>query len=788
MNIKQQKLAIGCLLHDFGKLLYRYNDGRNHSTSGYDYMKELSALENEGEILDSIRYHHGALLKDASVKDDALCYITYIADNIASAADRRSKESGEGGFVRDIPFESIFNILNGNNENLVYSPGVLGEDSSINYPTNNGKPYSEEFYSKIISNIRDAISGIRFEDAYINSLLQILESNLTFIPSSTQTAELRDISLYDHLKLTAAFGLCIEQYLTENNIGDYKSELFKNAKEFYDKKVFRIYSFDISGIQEFIYNISSKSALKGLRARSFYLEIFMESVIDELLARSDLCRANVMYTGGGHAYIIMPATQKAQTVTENFENELNAWVLEKFGSALYIASGFADCSSNELQNLPQGSYKEIFSQISQRISAKKLHRYSVADILRLNAPKDLDYKRECSICHRSDMLHKDNECSVCSGLKSLADMIIDKKDMFFTVVKDIEPEKSVILPFNCVLTAFTETELKDFMKNNEENYVRAYSKNKPYTGYNISSNLWVGDYASHKEFSRLAQNSRGIKRLAVIRADVDNLGQAFVNGFNREDNGGKYETVTRTSVFSRKLSTFFKLHINKLLSEGEFQLFEENTGKRNAVIVYSGGDDLFIAGSWDDIVCFAVDLYNSLKKYSQGRLTISAGIGIYPEKFPIYAMASQSGELEDAAKSYDNESKNSVALFSEENVYHWNELIEDVIGEKLRLLQEFIENDGNHAKAMLYKMLELIRNRQKDNKLNIARFTYLIARLKPQKKKGDDEKAYEEKLKNYNRFGSKMFEWIQNEKHCRQLITAIYIYVYMNREREDKNE
>ena len=32
---------------------------------------------------------------------------------------------------------------------------------------------------------------------------------------------------------------------------------------------------DISGIQSFIYDISSKAALKGLRARSFYLELIL---------------------------------------------------------------------------------------------------------------------------------------------------------------------------------------------------------------------------------------------------------------------------------------------------------------------------------------------------------------------------------------------------------------------------------------------------------------------------------------------------------------------------------
>ena len=59
---------------------------------------------------------------------------------------------------------------------------------------------------------------------------------------------------------------------------------------------------DISGIQSFIYTIGEKGALKGLRARSFYLEIMMEHIVDELLEKLSLSRANLIYTGGGHCY------------------------------------------------------------------------------------------------------------------------------------------------------------------------------------------------------------------------------------------------------------------------------------------------------------------------------------------------------------------------------------------------------------------------------------------------------------------------------------------------------
>ena len=55
---------------------------------------------------------------------------------------------------------------------------------------------------------------------------------------------------------------------------------------------------DISGIQDFIYTIHSENAMKMLRSKSFYLEIMMEHIIDSLLERLNLSRANLIYSGG----------------------------------------------------------------------------------------------------------------------------------------------------------------------------------------------------------------------------------------------------------------------------------------------------------------------------------------------------------------------------------------------------------------------------------------------------------------------------------------------------------
>jgi CRISPR-associated protein Csm1 len=484
----------------------------------------------------------------------------------------------------------------------------------------------------------------------------------------------------------------------------------------------------------------------------------------------------VLYTGGGHTYIIAPATEGMSKVVTKFMKELNEWLSDSFDIGLYAAIGRADCSAEDLKNHSAGSYKNIFATISKSISANKLHRYDSDAILRFNNANKDDYSRECVICHRLGELNEDNECHLCASLKDMSDMIINRKDSFFAVMNN---DEGVPLPFGYSLKAYSWDNMRKVIADNKD-YVRTYSKNTLATGNNMATNLWVGDYSAEKEFSRLIDKSDGIKRLGVIRADVDNLGQAFVSGFSEKENG-RYETISRTAVLSRKLSMYFKQYVNVLLKNGKYQLYKDKqTGKRNAVIIYSGGDDLFIVGGWDDILCFAVDLYRSFKRYTQSTLTFSAGIGIYGEKFPISEMAGLTGALEDTAKHY-RDTKNAVALFDDNNVYGWEELINKVLGEKLEVIQSYISVNGEHNKALLYNMLELIRDKNESSRLNIARFAYLLARLKPKK-----DNVSEQEMANYNHFAKSIYSWIQNKEDCKQLTTAIYIFIYMTREREEK--
>ena len=77
------------------------------------------------------------------------------------------------------------------------------------------------------------------------------------------------ISLYDHLKTTAAIASC--------------SYLFDNESDSKDKNKFIIINGDISGIQKFIYRVSSPQEAqsgmsKRLRGRSIYISLLNEDI------------------------------------------------------------------------------------------------------------------------------------------------------------------------------------------------------------------------------------------------------------------------------------------------------------------------------------------------------------------------------------------------------------------------------------------------------------------------------------------------------------------------------
>lgn len=790
------ELTAGALLHDIGKLLYRTgrHSRRSHSKLGAEFCGKY--VENRA-ILDCISYHHKKIIEQASLDDGNLAYIVYIADNISVGADRREdEEETEKSFEKNRPLETIYNILNNASGNLVYMAREISGE--INYPVQREPMELSPVYESLLAGFENGISKLPLEPSYINSLLELCEAYFSYIPSTT-CSWLSDVSLFDHVKVTASLAPCIYLYLSSNGRDNFREELFKRERRFYKEKAFMIFSLDISGVQQFIYTISSKGALKGLRARSFYLEILLENTVDEILESCSLSRANLIYSGGGRAYILLPNTGQALKSAEMVIGSVNRALLGNFGDSLYIACGAEPCSADELM----AKVGEPFHRASGKIAKMKLRKYSPADIRALNSEEPADSGRECAVCGTSQKrLTVRDDFSMCVNCAAFADIsreLIRPQAVFVVANERLSPKTLPLFSVSeeLFLCPMTEEEARRALAETPGKVVRLYSKNMFSTGLALSAKLWMGDYAARKDdmiktFEELSKAATGARRLAVLRADVDSLGSAFLKGFIRENEtrAEKFATISRYATLSRSLSLFFKYYINIILENPGYLLGEKN-GPRDAVVVYSGGDDVFIVGAWDDILGLAVDLRRAFRRYTDNTLTLSAGVAFFKMKHPISLMAEDAAALEDAAKRnvYAGGAKNSVSLFGMEfykgraearHTYDWD-TFEKILNEKYGEIKKLQSACEDYGSSFFHNILFLLREADKE-KINIARLAYLLARNAP------DSRAGKEAREAYAGFEKKLYSWACDPEERRQAITALHIHIYMTRDSEEGDE
>ena len=773
--MQQQTLLVtyGCLLHDFGKLVYRAGgQSGSHSRLGWASLRERLTAPEWEPVLDCLRWHHASELRRDAPPEEHIAYIACAADNLSAAADRREIEGEGGSFVRGLPLSPVFSRMNGSHEGFSLPP--LPQDGRLRLPVRDGDSVSASRYADAVREIRTAFPGTVPDESWLHSLLVLLESWTSTFPSSTFSGESPDISLYDHLKTTAAIGSCISEYLQQQGERDFRSLLFENEKQFRERPAFLLYSADLSGIQSFISNVSDARALRSFRSRSFFLGLLMEHYADELLESCGLSRVNLLYIGGGHCYLLLPNTSEVLRVLEEVNLTFNDFLLEQFGVSLFLAHGWTACCGNDLINEPRqdSPYKEMFRRVSSAVSAHKLHRYSAKQLLRLNRGES-GSERECRVCGRTDRL-KGDLCPWCQTFVELSANIQEKDVYLVSREKAGEPDFSLPSREGMAHFYFTDEQTARARLKDGEAVLRVYTKNKSCTGFRYSTRIYVGDYAADNLMEKLAEQSSGIRRTAVCRMDVDNLGQAFVAGFETPGAADpavryRYVTISRTSAFSRQMSLFFQLYINGILS-GEF-----GGEKELAVsIVYSGGDDVFLVGAWDHVIEAANRIQEAFSRFTCGALTISGGIGLFDDHYPIRAAAAETAELEERAKS--SPGKNSVSLFDPraEHTYSWEVFREKVLGEKFAALQRFFDTDSERGNTFLYRLMQLLRESQEqDGRINLARYAYLLARMEP--------KRSDPRWSAYREFADRMYGWALHPADRTQLITAIYLYVYQNR-------
>lgn len=753
--MKKEKIDLfyGALLHDIGKVIQRATGERKkHALVGADWFDEIA--DNQ-VISDQIRYHMANYQSD-KLGNDHLAYITYIADNIASGVDRRqsNEESDEDASAKIWDTYTnqadIFNVFGAQTDKRYFKPTVLNLKSEPNFASETYEPFSKGDYAAILTRIKNELAEFEFNQAQIDSLLNLFEATLSFVPSSTNTKEIADISLAEHSRLTAAFALAIYDYLEDKGRHNYKEDLFTKASAFYEEEAFLLASFDLSGIQDFIYNIATSGAAKQLKARSLYLDFMSEYIADSLLDKLGLNRANLLYVGGGHAYFVLANTEKTVETLVQFEKDFNQFLLANFQTRLYVAFGWGSFAAKDIMselNSPE-SYRQVYQKASRMISEKKISRYDYQTLMLLNRGGKSS-ERECEICHSVENLvsyHDQKVCNICRGLYQFSKEITH--DHFIIT----ENEGLPIGPNACLKgLAFEELSHQDFS--------RVYVKNDYKAGTVKATHVFVGDYQCDEIYNYAAlsknENGLGIKRLAVVRLDVDDLGAAFMAGFSQQGNG-QYSTLSRSATFSRSMSLFFKVYINQFASD------------KKLTIIYAGGDDVFAIGSWQDIIAFTVELRQNFIKWTNGKLTLSAGIGLFADKTPISLMAHQTGELEEAAKGNE---KDSISLFSSDYTFKFDQFITNVYDDKLEQIRYFFNHQDERGKNFIYKLIELLRNYDSEEKMNVARLAYYLTRL--------EELTDKEERDKFKQFKKLFFKWYtNNESDRKEAELALLLYVY----------
>ncbi|NTW64668.1 MAG: hypothetical protein HGA46_11495, partial [Chlorobiaceae bacterium] len=192
------------------------------------------------------------------------------------------------------------------------------------------------------------------------------------------------ISVFDLFKTVAAIQDCL-----------------RNPEEY---KPFLLVSADFSGIQDTVYTISSKGALKTLRARSFMLELLCEHIIHEILSTVGSYRYAVVYSGGGGFSLLLPNNEESILTINDYRTRINEWAFDEFSGRLFIAMDALPFGKEEL--LPDMSFRNI--RQTQADNLDRLKRCKFIDqfeqLFTPSMPKQLTVNTECQITRRDDLL------------------------------------------------------------------------------------------------------------------------------------------------------------------------------------------------------------------------------------------------------------------------------------------------------------------------------------------------------------------------------------------------
>ena len=779
LSVYSKRLANDiCPITDYGRFGYQHVVWTNQFLEKFESKFEcvlgkqnLYKNGNENALANLACNHH-------SPKTEQQALVS-LADWWSAGIDRvipKNENEGKSDIInwgndryKKIPLYSVFNRINEENYHSGFPMTVLG--------------MRNDCFPKDIAYVSDGVSQERykkhwdmfikeFDDlptdsfaGFVESLLYLLKKYTWCIPSNTM--DMADVSLFEHLKTTAAFSDCLFLYKEENS-KDFTFNNLTNRLQINDG-VFPVLLVggDISGIQKFIYDIASRKAAVSLKGRSFYLQLLIDSVIQRIITHSDInvTPGHTVYSSGGKFYMLLPNTEKVKKSLSALKNEFEKELWNKHFGQLNLALEYVpftySTKSKEIQ-FEEGEGKttgDLWKCLSEKLTTGKNRKFQ--SVL-LDSFDSLFSPEKFSI---------DIKVCAVTGIESEKCVPIDLKDSESPYVLPIV-EKQVLLgqelkdadyyvmhtgkeantylnnrckPISIVGIGNYLFDRQALMKDNAEYGVITSADATRIKRINDTDSLAAklkGQNCSYgfqfyggnkqalneegeiKTFEDLANKTY----LGILRMDVDNLGSIFIRGIQPEQ-----KTFAAYATLSFLLDYFFSGYLNTIRNSDKF--------KDDVNIIYSGGDDVFAVGHWGKLIEFAHEIRVRFEEFvGRPDITISGGITIVKDDFPIAKAAIMAGKAEKKAKGFNHSDKNALNLFNE-NI-SWKNEFDYMLAWKKQLKQNC---DRGMPRSILHKVMSFAQLKSKGEMKYVWHTVYFLKRFSENKK--DEIKMFCEELK-----------------------------------------
>lgn len=780
MENEREHIYLAALLHDIGKFYQRADTGsvsssrflseRNKIESTFcpvfngkyshkhclwtaqfidDYSSVFRKLLSEDSNLDEKVTNLITLAASHHLKMDQLSEsgrIVKLADNYSSGMDRDSTDAMKDDqdekswdAFKKKRMTSILEGINNTNSKPMHLPLKEMSLTKDFFPKSSfaDEPDYLQLWNKFVGEFK-FIQANTYR-AFSETLLNLLYKYTATIPAST--INFPDVSLYDHSKTTAALAICLYDFQKDGNK---------------DENPFLLIGADMSGIQSYIYQIVSKYAGKNLKGRSFYIRLLSDTIVRYLLKELNLFQANVVYNSGGGFYIIAPNTtflkEKLLSITKIIEQKL----FEAHGTSLYIAIDSVEVSTDALMHKNGEDLRKVWDDLFSQKDKKKLSKFS--ELITENydlffAPQLIGglNKRDVITGEEFKKNEKEGKKKVDGKpLKEITSKQIELgavlKDTDFIVVaeektpywKDVVTVNPLELGFHYYFVSTEKLEEKAETLSASADKVSVITLNGKnqkcdfiYTVKGINNiygfEFYGGNKFENDNFEKMCTEAN-FTRLGVLRMDVDNLGSIFQSGIPAER-----ATLSSYSVLSRSFDYFFSGYLNTIWEE---------VNPKKSFIIYSGGDDVFIVGSWEVTIQLAKRIVADFKEFTCNNpaFSLSGGIAFVPVKFPIMKAAEQSDVEEKLAKNHicGEHSKNSLSFMNMPlnwlNEFPAVENLKDKIVElieKHKLTKSFI------SKVLSHKENALVTNHVITKIKTFWMLTYDLSRMKVREKDND---------------------------------------------------